>query len=138
MILWGVMSMEIMRFCKLYMHGGIDLPIRPSEMGVLNIICSSAGPHTPVSVAQRLGVSRPMIAAHLNVLVSHGLVLRIPSPEDGRSFYIMPTKCGKDLFERVSNFERERLNAIESKLGQKKFAEFIRLVAAVNQVLETV
>lgn len=130
--------MEIMRFCKLYMRGGIELPIRPSEMGVLNIVCSSAGPHTPVSLAKEIGVSRPMIAAHLNVLVAHGFVSRIPSPEDGRSFYIMPTKRGKDLFERVSKFERERLYAIETKLGQKKFAEFIRLISSVNQVLETV
>ncbi len=130
------MNWEIIRFCKLYMQSIGDMPIRPSQMAVLNIICSVAGVHTPVSLAQRLGVSRPMITAHLNALIGVGMVVRVPSPEDGRSFYIVPSKRGKDLFERVNNFERDRVNAIVSKIGQKKFDNFIKLIANVNQVLE--
>lgn len=41
-----------------------ELPIRPSEMGVLNIITEIEGPHTPIMLAELLGVSKPMITAH--------------------------------------------------------------------------
>ena len=33
-------------FCKSYMDLKKELPIRPSEMGVLNIITKTPGPHT--------------------------------------------------------------------------------------------
>ncbi len=127
---------QLSRFCRIYMQAKADMPIRPSEMVVLNIVCTVAGPHTPVSLAKALCVSRPMIAAHLNALASRGLISRVPSPEDGRSFYIMPNKRGRDLFESVSKFEMEKLNTIMATLGQKKFDDFIKLVAAVNQVLD--
>ena len=35
-------------FAKSYMELKKDLPIRPSEMGVLNIITQIPGPHTPL------------------------------------------------------------------------------------------
>lgn len=127
---------QLARFCRCYIQAKVDMPIRPSEMGVLNVLCTAVGPHTPVSLASALCVSRPMIAAHLNALVARGLITRVPSPEDGRSFYILPSKRGRDLFESVSKFEAERLNAMMAKLGQKKFDDFIKLVAAVNQVLD--
>ena len=128
---------QLARFCRVYMQTKVDMPIRPSEMGVLNVLCTVAGPHTPVSLADSLGVSRPMIAAHLNALVKHGLIARVPSPEDGRSFYIMPSKRGKDLFERVGNLEKERLYEIQSKLGQQQFENFMEIVVQINQILDT-
>ncbi len=131
------MSMEIMRFCKLYMRGGIDLPIRPSEMAVLDIICSVAGTHTPVSLAQRLGVSRPMITAHLNALIAAGMVVRVPSPEDGRSVYVMPTKCGMELVKKTNSENQHKQDLLKKKMSQKKYDAFIQLMALANRVLET-
>ncbi|MEE1313354.1 MAG: hypothetical protein UHS41_06395 [Lachnospiraceae bacterium] len=42
-------------FSKNYMELKKGLPIRPSEMGVLNIITETPGPHTPVILANLLG-----------------------------------------------------------------------------------
>ena len=41
-------------FSKNYMELKRGLPIRPSEMGVLNIITETEGPHTPVMLAEML------------------------------------------------------------------------------------
>ena len=38
-------------FSKNYMDLKKGLPVRPSEMGVLNIISETAGPHTPFMLA---------------------------------------------------------------------------------------
>ena len=49
-----------------YMKLKTELPIRPSEMGVLNIITGTKGSNTPVMLAEKLEVSKPMITAHIN------------------------------------------------------------------------
>ena len=54
-------------FSKSYMELKSGLPVRPSEMGVLNIISETEGPHTPVMLAEMLRVSKPMITAHIAV-----------------------------------------------------------------------
>ena len=100
----GVMNenMEMVRFCRGFLRGVSDLPIRPSEFAVLEILCAVPGAHTPASLAEKLGVSKPMLSAHLSSLIRRGVVLRVPSPEDGRSTYVVPTKMGKELFKKNS------------------------------------
>ncbi|MDE7141146.1 MAG: MarR family transcriptional regulator, partial [Treponemataceae bacterium] len=61
------------------------LPVRPSEMGVLNIISETAGPHTPVMLAEMLKVSKPMITAHITSLEKNGYIIKSPSPQDKRA-----------------------------------------------------
>ena len=52
-------------FGKSYAELKKDLPIRPSEMGVLNIITETPGLHTPMMLAEALKVSKPMITADI-------------------------------------------------------------------------
>lgn len=56
------------KFCKGYMDLKKDLPIRPSEMAVLNIIVQREGKFTPLMIAELLEVLKPMITAHISVL----------------------------------------------------------------------
>ena len=84
-------------FGKSYGELKKDLPIRPSEMGVLNIITGMPGPHTPMMLAGALKVSKPMITAHLTSLTNKGYITKQPSPEDKRAYYILPTEKAKAL-----------------------------------------
>jgi DNA-binding MarR family transcriptional regulator len=89
------MNAEIMRFCRVFMrNAGDDMSIRASQFAVLSIMCTTPGLHVPAILAETLHVSKAMISAHLAVLIEHGLVVRVPSPEDGRSVYVMPSKRG--------------------------------------------
>lgn len=45
-----------------------DLPIRPSKMGVLNIVTKKDELFTPLMIAELLEVSKPMITNHIIVL----------------------------------------------------------------------
>lgn len=65
-------------FCKNYMELKKGLPIRPSEMGVLNIITGKEGPHTPVILADLLGASKQMITAHITSLERKGYITKAP------------------------------------------------------------
>ena len=63
------------KFSRDYMGLRKNLPIRPSEMGVFNIITQRDGDFTPLTLVEMLGVSKMMIAAHLQTLLKKGLRL---------------------------------------------------------------
>ena len=54
-------NMIFAKFSRDYMTLKKNLPIRPSEMGVLNIITKREGLFTPLMIADLLGVSKPMV-----------------------------------------------------------------------------
>lgn len=73
------------KFSRNYMELKKNLPIRPSEMGVLNILAATPEPHTPMMLAELLGVSRPMVAAYLSSLSEKGYIKKERSADDGRA-----------------------------------------------------
>ncbi len=124
------------KFSRNYMELKKDLPIRPSEMAVLNIITQRDGVYTPLMIAELLGVSKPMIAAHIQVLLKKGYIRKEVSQEDKRSFYVLPTEKAVHLTEKVKIEQKEYLKAIEVVLGEGKFSELIRLLDQTLLVLE--
>ena len=133
------MNEEIMRFCRAFMRNkSVDLPVRPSQFAVLDIMCSVPGMLTPVELSRRLGVSKAMISMHLSALVDMGLVMRVQSPEDGRSVVVMPSRLGRDLFDRVVRASNKRIEILSKKMGQGQFDELLRLIGVANQILDDV
>lgn len=122
-------------FSKRYMELKKGLPIRPSEMGVLNIITQTPGPHTSVMLAEFLGVSKPMITAHITSLVDKGYVVKAQSDEDRRVYYILPTDKALELVERTRKEMDSHLSRLMEVLGQEEFEHFIRLAKKAGQVL---
>ena len=123
-------------FSRDYMELKRDLPIRPSEMGVLNIITKRKEKFTPVMVADLLGVSKPMIANHISVLEKNDYVYKEFSLDDKRSFYILPTDKAKKLVEDEEKKLNRYLKKIEKHLGKDNFDLLVSLVNEANQVLE--
>lgn len=123
-------------FCKNYMELKKGLPIRPSEMGVLTIISETPGPHTPVIVAELLGVSKPMITAHLTSLINKGYITKKPSLEDKRAYYILLTKKGKALVESAKLDLMEQLHYLENELGEENFNTLVMLTQEANKLIE--
>lgn len=131
------MNEEIMRFCRAFMRNkSVDLPVRPSQFAVLDIMCSVPGMLTPVELSRRLGVSKAMISMHLSALVDMGLVMRVQSPEDGRSVVVMPSRLGRDLFDRVVRASNKRIEILSKKMGKGQFDELLRLISVANQILD--
>lgn len=126
---------ELDLFCQVYMRLRPQLPIRHSEMAVLDILCVTPGPHTPVSLADALRVSRPMVAAHLNALQTAGLITRVSSPEDGRSVYVLPTKGGKKLYAEYHRANQQVVAELSQKIGAKKFGTMVKLIVQANEIL---
>lgn len=129
-------NMVFSKFSRDYMELKKELPIRPSEMAVLNIIVKRAGTFTPLMIAELLGVSKPMITAHINVLEKKGYIYKDFALNDKRSFYVMPTEKAKALAEEADKKTGEELRKIESELGEKSFLSLIELLDKTQKILE--
>ena len=123
-------------FSKSYMELKRGLPVRPSEMGVLNIISETEGPHTPVMLAELLRVSKPMITAHITSLENKGYIVKSPSPQDKRAYFILPTEKAKALVEQAKADLAQKLDCLKQGLGQENFETLIDLAEKANNVLE--
>ncbi|MBQ8231262.1 MAG: MarR family transcriptional regulator [Lachnospiraceae bacterium] len=123
-------------FAKNYMELKKGLPIRPSEMGVLNIITGTEGPHTPVILAEMLGVSKPMITAHITSLESKGYISKEPSMQDKRAYYIRPTDKALELVECAKADLDHQLDRLICSMGQEAFDTFVSLADIANRILE--
>lgn len=124
------------KFSRDYINSKKNLPIRPSEMGVLNIITKREGLFTPVMIAELLAVSKPMIAAHISVLEKKGYIYKDFSSNDKRSFYVMPTGKAKELVAETEARQQEYLKAMENKLGEERFDLLVGLLEETLEVLE--
>ena len=123
-------------FSKNYMDLKKGLPIRPSEMGVLNIISETEGPHTPVMLAEMLKVSKPMITAHITSLENKGYIIKSPSPQDKRAYYILPTEKAQALVKKAKADLTHKLDWLIDGLGQDDFNVLVELAEKANKIME--
>lgn len=123
-------------FAKNYMELKKGLPIRPSEMGVLNIITETQGPHTPVMLADLLGVSKPMITAHITSLKDKGYITKEPCSQDKRAYYILPTDKALELVECAKVDLDSQLEHLINGMGQEEFDTLVRLAGIANSILD--
>ena len=123
-------------FGKSYAELKKDLPIRPSEMGVLNIITETPGPHTPIMLAGALKVSKPMITAHLTSLANKGYITRQPSCADKRACYILPTEKARVLVAEAKEDLFRHLAQLEHGLGTERFDLLVKLAGEATDILE--
>ena len=126
----------ISRFSRNYMELKKNLPIRPSEMAVLNILSAIPGAHTPVMLAERLEVSKPMITTHLAVLSKKGYITKEPSREDKRAYFVLLTPKAEALVASARAETDGHLEALIAALGQENFNTLIALLEKANPVLE--
>ena len=125
------------RFGRNYMVLKKNLPIRTSEMAVLNILTAIPGPHTPAMLAERLGVSKPMITAHLTVLSKKGYITREPCQEDKRAYFVRLTAKAEALVASARAEADGHIDDLISALGQEGFDTLVELLQRANLVLET-
>lgn len=129
-------NMIFSKFSRNYMELKKELPIRPSEMAVLNIITQRDGKYTPLMIAELLGVSKPMITAHIQVLLQKGYIFKETSTDDKRSFYVLPTEKAIELTDSYKIKQADYLKAIEESLGEADFNELVRMLDKTLPIFE--
>ena len=113
-----------------------NLPIRPSEMGVLNLLVKREGKYTPLAIADMLGVSKTMVAAHIAVLEKGEYIVKQPSETDKRSFFVLPTEKAKRLVQEVDERLDSQLRFLEKTMGADMFDALITLADWAQKTIE--
>ena len=73
------------------------------QMALMLIVYLTPGPHTVRGLAERLGVSKPVITRALNTLGALGYLRRVRDESDRRNVFVAKTDNGQDFLE---GFER--------------------------------
>lgn len=102
--------------------------------GVLRFV--GEGETRATHLAERLGVSAPVLSRHLSELVDHGYVVRRPDPEDGRAQLVALSPAGVEKLRVIEEHRAASLQSLlqdwseddveETALSLKKLAESLR------------
>ena len=129
-------NIVLSKFSRDYIDLKNNLPIRPSEMGVLNLLVKREGKYTPLAIADMLGVSKTMVAAHIAVLEKGEYIVKQPSETDKRSFFVLPTEKAKCLVQEVDERLDSQLRFLEKTMGADMFDALITLADWAQKTIE--
>lgn len=128
-------SKQISLFCRLNLNTKQELPIRSSEMGMLIYLVKTEEEKTPNAVAKFFKVTKSMATNMATSLLNNGYIEKIKSEADKRSFLLIPTDKAIRLVEDTYEEYFRTMSLLESKMGEQKFDEFIRLLETANKIL---
>lgn len=122
-------------FCRLQMNTKRDIPIRPSEMGVLIFTQKQNIPVTPLMISTFFKITKPSVTSMINPLIKKNYLIKTPSSTDGRSYTVSTTSQGKELVESTYNEYFRMMQLLKKNMGCKEFNLFIELIQKANSIL---
>ncbi len=93
------------------------------QMAILMLSYASSEPHTVRGIAQKLGVSKPVVTRALNTLSALGYLRRERDESDRRNIFIAQTSDGARFLERF-----EKIIGPDRPIGKRR-----RSVSAIDQ-----
>ena len=132
-----IQSMDtIGMFCRLRVNMKPNIPIRPSEMGLLIFVQKQNIEVTPRMISQFLRISKPSVTSLVNSLVNQGYLSKKPSKIDQRSYVLTMTKSGNQLVESTFEEYYKSIALLKENMGEHEFRTFIELMQKANSILE--
>ncbi|MFP4078733.1 MAG: MarR family winged helix-turn-helix transcriptional regulator [Candidatus Izemoplasmataceae bacterium] len=122
-------------FCRMQMKRRMDIPIRPSEMGVLIFIHETAKQVTPVEISRYFNIKKPSVTAMLKTLIAEDYLEKKPSEEDRRSYALTCTDKGNALVNATFEDYHETMRTLKEGMGEDKFNTLMDLLDQANRVL---
>lgn len=122
-------------FCRLHMNTKRDIPIRPSEMGVLIFTQKQNSPVTPLMISNFFRIAKPSVTSMMNTLIKQNYLVKTPSITDGRSYTLSTTDKGRELVETTFDEYFRTMERLKKKMGNKDFSLFIELIQKANIIL---
>jgi DNA-binding MarR family transcriptional regulator len=122
-------------FCRLHMNTKRDIPIRPSEMGVLIFTQKQNVSVTPLKISNFFKIAKPSVTSMVNTLIKGNYLVKTPSATDGRSYTVSPTVKGKELVETTFDEYFRTMELLKKGMGNKEFSLFIELIQKANSIL---
>lgn len=128
-------SEAVALFCRLQMNIKRDIPIRPSEMGVLIFTQQQSIPVTPLMISNFFKITKPSVTSMVNSLLKKNYLAKMPSSTDGRSYTVSTTDKGNELVNATFNEYFRTMELLKEKMGVEEFNVFIQFIQKVNNLL---
>jgi len=91
-------------------------------------------PVSPTDVSRASGVPVTTLRDNVRRLVERGLVLRVPNPDDGRSYLLVPTPAGIAIAAAAGETLLDAYLELERRLG-RPLAEMESMLQELNAAL---
>jgi len=125
----------ISMFCRLQMNIKRDIPIRPSEMGVLIFTQKQSGSITPIMISDFFKITKPSVTSIINSLSKAGYLEKKPSTIDRRSYYVSATKKGVDLVELAFDEYFKIIELLKNEMSTDEYEMLIQLIQKANFII---
>ncbi len=110
-------------------------PARFSLMMILNQ-GSESEPHSPLSLAKQLSVTKPTITGLLNNLESEGMIERIPNPKDKRSHLCLLSDKGKTFLKSLLPDHFSMMAKVVSSYSLSELEQLSMQIKDFNEIIE--
>ncbi|GAC14021.1 hypothetical protein GLIP_1380 [Aliiglaciecola lipolytica E3] len=99
----------------------VKYDIKLPSYGVLSALLRAGAPHalTPNQLLEQTLITSGAMTNRINKLENKGLVKRIPSKKDKRSFKVALTRKGKDISEKAVNDVNKQYQTLTSYFAEK-------------------
>jgi len=121
--------------------GRVNRRLRPSGPGLSHGVLSALatlvreGPMRPGELSKIENVTAPAITRLVGRLETEGLVRRVADPEDGRSFFVEPTRRGTDTVLEARSERAERAYRLLGHLDRLQYESIIVGLSALEELL---
>jgi DNA-binding MarR family transcriptional regulator len=105
--------------------------LTPGEFGLLVLVDRNAG-LSQMALARALGIDRSTLVPILDRLQARGLLVRLPSPTDGRTHALALTALGETALARFGRLVRNHEKRIASGLSTAETRTLIDLLEKVR------
>jgi DNA-binding MarR family transcriptional regulator len=122
-------------FCRININTKKELPIRSGEMGLLIYLVKENPQAQPIQVADFFNVSKPMVTSMINSLENKEFIIKNPSLNDKRSFFVSPTEKAVLLVESTYSEYYKTMEALQKGLGDEDYNQLICLIDKANKTM---
>lgn len=127
----------VSQFCRHNMNIKRDLPIRPSEMGMLIFTSQHQEPITPLNLSEFFHIAKPSVSSTIKTLIQNGYLQKTQSIGDKRSFALNITEKGSELVHSTFSEFIKTMSLLENKLGKMDYQKMIELIQRSNDILNS-
>lgn len=107
------------------------------SMRILGFLAHRKEPATPTEIAQEIQVKKPTVTSLIQTMVRNGIVQKLPSPTDGRSYQLKPTERGRELSDEIQGHYIHLMSLVVDSLGEDAFLELIDLIQQASKAINT-
>lgn len=126
----------IFLFSRMLMRRDLNLPVRPSEMGVLIYTYESEAPPTPRMVSDYFRMRKPSVTSMVKSLATKGYLRKAPSEIDQRSYTLICTKKGEQLVTSTFEEYHRSISHLKESMGDEAFDTLVTLMQQANRILD--